>query len=209
MKHLDFYEKNYGITIENKEEKILQKINLIKDFDEEFFKNKASERKNNFTIVTCARFDFPHKGYMLGLLDDYKELKEKYSQLKLVIIGYGSGEKRIKEKLEAMTEAQRQDVELVGAVSPFDLSKYFEKGHLNVGLAGALFDGAICALPSVCVRHYSEECQTYGHISDMTGTYLRSDEGEAIKPYIERLINMSDEEYISITKRDFTRPSSR
>ena len=205
MKHLDFYEKAYGIEIENKQEKILKKINHIEDYPNEFFEEKARKRKESFEIVTCARFDFPHKGFLLGLVDDYGALKEKYPQLKLTIIGYGDGEVRLKEKISALSQEAQGDITLLGRVSPFDLRQHFERGQLNVGLAGALFDGAICALPSLCVRHYCEECQTYGFIHEIEGTYLRDDPAMELKPFVEKLISMSDDEYIELTKKDFAR----
>ncbi|MBQ7352540.1 MAG: glycosyltransferase [Clostridia bacterium] len=208
LKHLDYYEKNYGVKIDSKEEKVLKKINYIKDYDDSYFIEKANSRVNNFTIVTCGRFDFPHKGYILGLLDDFVELKEKYNNLKLVIIGYGPDEHEVLEKIAKMSKATQESIELVGAVSPFDLSRHFEKGHLNIGLAGALFDGAICALPSLCTRHYSRTCETYGYIHEMEGTYLREDPANPIKPYIERLIKMSNDDYIELTKKCFERAKS-
>ena len=205
LKHLDYYEKNYDVVIPDKNEKVLKKINLMKDYSEEYFQNKATDRKNKFVVTTCARFDFPHKGYILGLVDDYAELKEKYPQLELNIIGFGKDEDRLNEKISKLSDSAKKDLHLIGAVMPNELGQHFEKCHMNIGLAGALFDGAICAVPSVCVRHYTEECQTYGHISDMEGTYLRDDPGENIKSYIEALINMSDDDYINQSKRDFER----
>lgn len=205
LKHLDYYEKNYGVTIEDKPNKILKKINNIKDYDENYFKEKASSRQKEFTIVTCGRFDFPHKGYILGLLDDFAQLKEKHSKLKLIVIGYGPDENQVLDKISKMPKSTQDSIELVGAVSPFELCKYFEKGHLNIGLAGALFDGAICALPSLCVRHYATTCETYGYIHEIEGTYLREDPASPIKPYVEELLGMSDEEYIALTKNCFAR----
>ena len=205
MKHLDFFEENYGVKIENKQEKILKKINLIKDYPDSYFEEKAQKRQDEFRIVTCGRFDFPHKGYILGLLDEYAELKKKYTQLKLVVIGYGKDGARVDEKIAQMSPEAQKDIEIVGAVSPFDLYDYFEEGHLNIGLAGALFDGAICAIPSLCARHYCEDCEVYGFISDMEGTYLRDEPALRLQPFIEKLIEISDDEYINQAKRDFQR----
>lgn len=208
LKHLDAYEESYGVKIENKPEKVLKKINEIPEYDEKYFEDKARSRDESFEIVTCTRFDFPHKGFLLGLLSDYEKLKKEYPHIKLTIIGYGNDEAVLQEKIRELSKEAQEDITLVGKVSPQDLHSYFEKGHLNIGLAGALFDGAICALPSLCVRHFTENCETYGFISDMEGTYLRDEPAMGIKPFIEKMITIDLDNYINQAKRDFERAKS-
>ena len=50
--------------------------------------DKRVER-TEFNIITISRFDFPHKQYLLGLIDDFAKLKIRYPKIKLNIIGYG------------------------------------------------------------------------------------------------------------------------
>ena len=208
LKHLDAYEESYGVQIENKPEKVLKKINQITEYEEAYFENKAKTREKSFEIITCTRFDFPHKGFLLGLLEDFEELKAKYPQIRLTIIGYGKDEETLLNKIKTLSKEAQDDIVLVGKVNPGDLHNYFEKCHLNIGLAGALFDGAFCALPSLCVRHFTNSCETYGFISDMEGTFLRDDPAMEIKPFIEKMITANYEDYIKQTKRDFERAKS-
>ena len=208
LKHLDAYEESYGVQIENKPEKVLKKINQIIEYEEAYFENKAKTREKSFEIITCTRFDFPHKGFLLGLLEDFEELKAKYPQIRLTIIGYGKDEETLLNKIKTLSKEAQDDIVLVGKVNPGDLHNYFEKCHLNIGLAGALFDGAFCALPSLCVRHFTNSCETYGFISDMEGTFLRDDPAMEIKPFIEKMITANYEDYIKQTKRDFERAKS-
>ncbi len=203
-KHLDSFEKNYEVEIKDKATKRLKRINSTENFNEDLARKRAEERKNEFIITTCARFDFPHKGYMLGLVDEFKTLKEQYSQLKLVIVGYGDGEKQLKEKIQALPQNVSNDIILTGALPPDKLLEQFKKSHLNVGLAGALLEGAKCGLPSLLVRHYSESCETYGYVSDVQGSFLKLEPGEDIKSYIKYAIEASDDDYIEISKKDYT-----
>lgn len=203
LKHLDAYEENYGITIPDKRSKILGCIELPAPIDNSELAKKASQRNDRFTIVTCTRFDFPHKAYLLGLIDSYGELKPKYPQLKLVVVGYGKGEAALREKIAALSEQIQRDIVLPGALSMEQLEEQFRQGHLNVGLAGALLDGAACALPSLLTRHYTDRCETYGFLSDISGNVLREDPGFDSLPYIERVLNMSDEDYIDQCRKDY------
>ena len=40
-------------------------------------------------MMTAARAEFPNKGYMMGLVDDFVRLKEKFPDVKLEIIAAG------------------------------------------------------------------------------------------------------------------------
>ncbi len=204
-KHLEAYEKNYGFEIENKRGKVLKGMDIFDAFDENQARERALERKEKFKIVTCSRFDFPHKGYILGLIDEYAELKKAYSQIELTVVGYGDGESRIKEKINSLPVDIARDIELTGALLPEELKKCYEKCHLNIGLAGALVNGAICGVPSLLTRHYTEKCETYGYICNIEGTFLRTDEGHDIKKYIIDALNWSDNEYIEQGKKDYNK----
>lgn len=203
LKHLENYEKNYNISIRNKTDKILASVKEPIYHSEDFWENKADERKRIFNIVTCARFDFPHKGYLVGLIDCYKLLKLKHSQIKLTIVGYGNGQALLEKKISELPFEIRKDIDLQGALTNEELREQFCEGHLNVGLAGALADGAYCGLPSLLVRHYTYDCETYGQISDIQGTLLKTEKGENLIPFVEKFINMTNEEYIYNCKKDY------
>lgn len=209
LKHLVAYEDNYNILIKDKETKVLQRIKSPMNITEKELFDRASKRNNEFRIITCARFDFPHKGYFLGLLDNYIKLKDKYKQIKLVIVGYGEGLKEIKEKIAAMPAEFQKDIELTGALSQERLQEEFCKAHLNIGLAGALIDGAFCSLPSLLVRHYSYTCETYGFINQVEGGLLKSEKGEDLLPYVEKVLEWTDEQYVKQAKKDYQYACSR
>lgn len=203
LKHLEAYEKNYGIVIPGKQNKILGSIRQLIEFDRDMISRKADIREQVFSIIACARFDFPHKGFMLGLLDVYTQLKEKYKQLRLVIVGYGEGLSEIETRLNAMPQEVKDSVVLTGPLSPQKLKQQFLESHLNIGLAGALLDGVYCNVPSLLVRHYTYDCETYGFVHEIEGGLLRTDEGQEIVDYIEKSITMSSERYIELCTRTY------
>lgn len=200
--HLDAYEKAYDIVIPDKPSKILGGLRRIEELNEKDIINKAKQRQEKFEIIACSRFDFPHKAFLLGAVDAYAELKDKYQQLKLTIIGYGAGEQELKNKINSLPLEASADIEMTGAL-PLDIYKErCKNGHLLIGLAGALLEGATSGIPSLVARHFSDTCETYGFISDVPDR-LRDDEGENVCPYIEDTINMSDEDYINRIRNDY------
>lgn len=210
VRHLECYEEYYKIPIDNKKEQKLPNFSQdTNEFDLANVLRRCEERNDKFIITTCARFEFPHKGYILGLVDTFGSLKAKYPQVQLCIIGYGEGESELKARIAQLPEEMQKDITLVGMVSPDDLKTYYKNSHLIVGLAGAIGEGARSGIPSLITRHYCEKCETYGFFENAYTKSLSADEGEDILPYIEDAITMKPEEYIAHAQVAFESRMSR
>lgn len=203
---LENYESHYHVSIPNKTGKLVPFVDSEQlHFDEENAGIREQERKDRFVITTCARFEFPHKGYILGLVDSYCRLKKEYPHIILQIIGDGSDGVMLREKIAALPDEIRKDIIMTGMVPPDNLNDYYKKSHVIVGLAGAILSGAQAGIPSVVVRHDCNICETYGFIEDAFDKTLCDIEGEEITPLLERCINMDREEYLRHSQAGFDR----
>lgn len=188
-------EENYNFVINNKENKTLKPFLTTDTLDMRNLQERIKTRTNHFTIITVGRFDFPHKGYMLGLVRSYARLKDKYPNLNLVIIGYGPDEKILLKEIESIEFQKQKDITLIGETSPNELKQYFANAHLNISVAGAVGDGARYGVISLPARNYCYgECEVYGLDFDKRITVSR-ESGYKVEPYIEKVLNMTDEEY--------------
>lgn len=195
VKHQQEMNKRYKISCFDKN-KINKSALAKKEFNMELAIKRA--KREEFRIITCGRFEFPHKGYMIGLIDSFVKLKPKYPFLKLDIIGYGIHEEYLKKYINNVDSNFREDITLIGKVSPEELTKYFNNSHLNVSVAGALTEGAYSGLVSIAARHYCDKCEVYGWLNKKSINMLDSRPGISVESYIEDLINMDDENYIKL-----------
>lgn len=170
--HLETFEKNYGVPVADKDEKLIPPVFALERPDESQVRARAAGRTESFRIITCSRFDFPHKGYVLGLIRAFEQIHERHPQARLVVVGFGEGEARVREAVEKLAPACRGAVEL----------------------AGSLLRGAECALPSIVMRHYTEEFEGYGLFAEV-GKKMSDEPGSDMAPLVERLIICSDDEY--------------
>lgn len=194
-KHEQEMSRRYKIDCIDKE-KIYKSTLKPKKFDKKLAIKRS--KRQEFRIITCGRFEFPHKGYMIGLIDSFVKLKVKYPFLKLDIIGYGVHEEYIKHYINCINTDYKDDITLIGKVSPQELTKYFDNSHLNVSVAGALTEGAYSGLVSLAARHYCNKCEVYGWLNKDSVNMLDSRPGNSVEEYIESLINMDDESYIKL-----------
>ena len=200
IKHLEEYEKYYRINIENKEEQVLPTFRNKNIFDIKSVIDKASNRSRSFAITTCARFEFPHKGYIIGLINSFYNLKCKYPNIKLNIVGYGPGENVVKDCINSLPSNVKKDIHLYGMVTPEELKDIYCKAHLAVGLAGAISVAAQCGVPSIIVRHYSYDCDAYGYYCEVPNMLLSTVPGLKIEPFIEKVVLMGNSDYINLSK---------
>ena len=94
-------------------------------------------------------------------------------------------------------------VKIVGLVSPDDLQEYYKQSHLIVGLSGAIWDGAMSGIPSLVVRHYCYDGETYGYFGDASNKVLSEEQGEGMVPYIEATLHMEQEAYIDHARKGY------
>ncbi len=209
IKHLDTYEDFYKIKIENKHLKRLASARKPVAISDNELLSRAISRKENFKIVACARFEFPHKGFLVGLIKEFAKLKSKHPNISLSIIGYGDGKAELEKAVTLLPEVVSKDIIFCGKLTREDLLESYKNSHLFVGLAGALGDAASVAMPALVTRHYTYECETYGFYTDAFEKTLSDDKGQDILPFIEKIIEMDDYAYIEMCKQTKTIIESR
>lgn len=199
---LDAFICHYGINIKDKSELISVPFAPFAPFDENNLLNR-SERKV-FNLITVSRFDFPHKQYLLGLIDDYAELKKKYPQLKLTIIGYGRDEHIVTEKIESLPEKAKRDICCVGKCSTEKIDEIMKSMHLNVSVAGSVACGAKNGVLSIPARNFcGDKCEVYGFLPQSFNMKTSVEPGERAIGYIEKVINMDKDEFIMKSKASY------
>lgn len=198
QRHVNEIESRYQIRLYEASKRTDKPSEAIKPFDI----NQAKERakRKPFTIITCGRFEFPHKGYMFGLIKAYADLKKKYPDIRLIIIGYGEGEKQLKDFVSKLPDDAQEDIIFTGSVMPEELNKYFDMAHVNISVAGGVIAGAKTGLVSIPARHYCYDCEVYGYLSESKRCSLSDAPGENVDKYLNELIEMDDEHYIELCR---------
>lgn len=198
---LDFTEKYYNIIIDKTKEKIVRIPMFI---DKQKIEVNKKRELRTFNILTIGRADFPFKGYIIGLIEDFLQINKKYKNTRLTIITYGRDINKIEEKLKKVEQNGETSIELVKGVSNSELGKYFMKTHLYIGMGTTILEAAIHSTPSIIVDSYTYENLTCGffhenkeHIGVPYDVKMQS------KPFIEKIINMSYSEYEEISSKSY------
>lgn len=189
------FECHYNLCIDNHKEKLLKGIDKMPELDMSLLKKRARREKMN--IVSISRFDFPHKNYLLGLIRTYGRMKKQYPNLYLHIIGYGQGESEVKRTIEMLPMEAQKDIVLYGEIAKDDLPEFLRNMHLNISVAGSVGVGAKNGVLSIPARNFcGDDCEVYGLLPEAKKMTTSTEKGEDVAPFIERVIGMSDDEYI-------------
>lgn len=193
-KHLAEYRKRYGCKENDFSHVSIPEIPTKIEFNED--RVKAVFNQAEFTILSVSRLEFPHKGYVLGLVDAFESLCQEYESIRLVIVGDGDGMPILRKKIDGLRKGIAQRIEIVGAVSPNELSAYYDRANVLVSLAGCFTLGARRGVLSLPARHYTEKCEVYGYLPESKNFSLADSDGYDVVPFLKEIINMSFNEYM-------------
>ena len=115
----------------------------------------------NNVILTAARAEFPYKGYILGLIDDFVSLKKEIPQLKLEIVSAGDDISQLHKKIDTIPYEVRRDIQLNGWMAYNDLKVKMRDCKVFVGMGTTVFDASLQYKPAVVVKY-----NTFENISD-------------------------------------------
>ena len=155
-----------------------------------------------FTILTIARFDFPFKGYIAGLIASYVNLRKKFDNIKLTIIGDGAGRSELEEKINHISDTSiKSGICMLGYLPYNEIQKYIEQASLFIGMGTTILDSAKYGVPGIVATAYQMEDYASGFFHmDYTCIGRLIDE-EGAKKYrfeelVEQIYAMSEEEYL-------------
>lgn len=182
-----------------------QVLNLpmhVREIDLENIRDKSKRR--TFNLLAIARAEFPFKGYIIGLIDDFLEILKKHPSTTLKIISFGRDENQIKEKINSLPKEIVPKIELIGSVPYEKLCDYFEKTHLNIGMGTTVLDAANHGVPSIVVKSYTMRSISSGFFSEHPEMLAaRSEVLKSSYEIINKVIQMTEDDYIELCVKEY------
>ncbi|AOC95287.1 hypothetical protein BB050_02171 [Flavobacterium anhuiense] len=131
-------------------EKCIEHYNLKKTLDFVIYrlpifinKNNIVEKKNEiFNILTITRFEFPFKAYVLGLINSFGNICEKYPSISLTIIGHGKGKKEVENAISFLSDSKKAKINIVEEIPYHKISDYIKACDVYVGMGTTVLDVA-------------------------------------------------------------------
>lgn len=174
----------------------------------EVYDLKTTKEKNNYSILTVSRLDFPFKGYINGLIDDFVLLKKKYKNASLTIIGDGKDHSIVSKKLNGLTDEVRNSINWVYHVEYDDLSRYFSQSKVYVGMGTTILNSSQFKVPSIVASAYQYTDYALGYFHDnpnVIGISILDQGGKThrIIELVEKIFDMKYEEYQAISNKSY------
>ncbi len=178
--------------------KILPLPMICQEIDELELEKIIRLSYENKILLTASRAEFPFKGYMFGLVDDFKFLKQKYPDLKLIIVSSGDADdvEKLETKIKEDTKQYLNDIQLINWIPYNELKKIIKKCIMFIGMGTGILDAALLYKPAVPVRYKTYENLSDNFFADNPISLISSDTcKQQARVLIERVLNMSFEEY--------------
>ncbi len=198
-------EEYFGKTI-----RVKQPIIRIPIFIEELADKDQIIRDGfeNEIIFTSARAEFPFKGYMIGLIDVFKEVKQNHKETKLVIVSGGNDYGQLEEKIASMPDEIKESIELHGWMNQSDLIALMKKSKLVIGMGTTLLDASRNYKPCIPVCTYTMECKTDGFFDEKPENINAITGDKSVAELISQTLNLTFEEYRCKAEKTFEAASN-
>ncbi len=174
-------------------------------FEEDFdWRIKAERAFENNTILTVTRAEFPFKGYVLGLIDDFKEIAGIYDDYKLEIICGGDDIERVEKKINELPSQIKKRVSLHYWMSNDEVKEEMIKCKVFIGMGSTLLEAASVYRPAITVRYYTEENLARDFIADAPNIVVQREDCESRAiDLIIKVINSEKKAYYEMCKNSF------
>jgi len=195
-------EDNYGIKFSTPEKELVPITRKKEEFDTQTVQNTYLSKP--FTIISAGRFDFPHKGFLLGLIKSFAKLRMSNLDIKLLIVGDGPDKNQVISTIKQQPETVQNSIELRTPLEKKDLVHLMKQCNLNISVAGCAHLGASAGVPTLPARHYYTECEVYGFLPEAKDMLTERKPGYPVEDYIEKVMNMSFDEYLNLAKNTYS-----
>lgn len=200
-RHISAIEEAYGIHVDEAHRKLVPSVYDNFSFDED--EVRAKYRRDEFRIISAGRLEFPHKGFVMGMLKEFAVLKETYPQLTYYIVGDGPDIQIVQDEVKKLPEKVSKDIHLLPPMPFEELIAFYKDCNLNISAAGCASYGAKSGLLTLPVRHYVYECEVYGYLPEYKEYTTSTLPGNPVRPYIEEVVNMPESEYVDRSRTSF------
>ena len=200
--HIEVIEQCYNIEIPSELKQLTpESMYSQKTFDKDEVEKRFDS--DTFNIVSAGRFDFPHKGFMVGLVREFPEIKRLNPKAVLYFVGEGSGQKLLEEEIDKLDSSISKDIHILGMMPLEKLLEFYKTCQLSISVAGCATHGAKIGLITLPARHYTYSCEVYGFLPESKGHFTDTSPGEPVLPYIKKVLSMSKEEYVRYSEMAF------
>ncbi|NLI92073.1 MAG: glycosyltransferase family 4 protein [Peptococcaceae bacterium] len=159
---------------------------------------KSRKKNKPFVILTITRFELEMKGYVIGLIKSYKNLMQKYNDIRLIIIGDGNGSDEIKALVNSLNTECQDSIELIPLLPYKELDRFFQKADLYIGMGTTLLDAVNHLIPSITIHAYTFDLIATGFFHVHPNILSTSEHKIDACDLIEDVITMNDQEYIDL-----------
>ena len=215
-----FFTEMHQITMSNKYEIVFGdfldfKVPNVKDAPIQFEEHRIRclYKSELFHIISASRIEFPHKGYLLGLIREFALLNNEYPHLRLTIVGNGCDEKLVHFEIEKLSPGIQQNIRFLDMVPSEKLKELYKSAHLNISAAGCCILGASLGTLSTPVRHFCYDCEVYGFFPECYSKITSEEKGMPVREFIKNVLNLTEDDYVKKCKDCFdsisNRPKSR
>lgn len=161
--------------------------------------NIIANRNKIFNILTVSRFEFPFKGYVIGLIKSFEKLYTVNNNISLTIIGYGEGKDSVLRAIRDMQPVVAEKISVIDQVPYSKLNEYILKSDVFVGMGTTILDAAQMSKICIVAIAYQMSDHAAGFLHDnyknIGEIYDKSNNYPSIYNLLNKALDFNNDEF--------------
>lgn len=182
---------------------ITPKIFLLPMFISERNKKSNIIEKENKIILTVSRASFPYKGYLIGLIDDFCQINDKFDNVKLVIVSFGEDMEILRNKINGCHANVKKNIILKSQMSSSQIREILRQSYVYIGMGTTILDAADEGIPSIVTWHSTMSNISSGLFCDNPLVVGRYGKGIAGLSILEDILSLKKEAYYKLCDKTY------
>lgn len=160
------------------------------------------KRHEPFTIGTMCRMEFPMKGYVVGLVDEFPALLKKFD-VSLNIVGDGDGGEYLRGKIASLPDNIRNRVKYTKIIPYDQIGSFYSECDLFLGMGTTLLDAANYNVLAAPVFSYRMDLKIASLFVEDVDWICERGEMRDLDDLLNSLRNLTRERYNLLIKEQY------
>jgi hypothetical protein len=165
--------------------------------------NRIISNRTGLRILAVSRFEFPFKGYILGLVEAFARLQPQNPRFTLTIIGYGRDKDQVEKLIRTLPHGVTSSISLLDQLPSDQVNEHIRCCDVYVGMGTTVLDAANLGKIAIVAVGYQNANLALGYFHEnyksLGEIFTNGVKYRTFEELLMQIALLNEEEFISMS----------